>query len=283
MAPGTRGDYTARAVEAARRILVELFGIMGEFREYIAVIGGWVPALIHGDTATQPPGSLDVDLAVDFNHISDETYRTLLETMVAAGYRQDKEQPFGFFKTVALADGPPVEVEVDFLAGEYGGTGKGRRTQRVQDVRARKARGADLVFDHCIEMRIEGRLPSGALDAVTIKVANVVAFLAMKGMALCDRRKDKDPYDIFYCVANYPGGVHPLAEAFRPFTANRLVAEGLGKIRGKFLSPEHVGPAAVANFLEIRDSEERDIVMRDAYERVAAFLDLLGVSPWEQD
>ena len=254
--------------------------MLGEFRDHIAVIGGWVPALLL-PAAQGQVRTVDVDLAVDFAHVSDETYATLLQVLQSRGYRQDDRQPFRFFKAVKTDDGPPVEVEVDLLAGEYGGTGKGHRTQPVQDVRARKARGVDLVFEHHVHVQVEGRLPNGARDVVTIKVANVVAFLVMKGMALHDRRKEKDCYDVLFCAANYPGGVEALAEVFRPHTGNRLVAEGLAKIRSKFLSPDHFGPIAVSDFLEIDDPAERAIVARDAYERVSALLDQLCVEPWE--
>jgi hypothetical protein len=240
-----------------------------------------VPHLILRDADTEPAGTLDVDLAVDFEHMSDDTYTTLLRALSSHGYRQDDQQPFRFFKAVTVGDGSPVEVEVDLLAGEYGGTGKGRRTQVAQDVRARKARGADLVFDHCVRVTVEGRLPNGALDTVTVKVADVVAFLVMKGMAVYDRRKEKDCYDIFYCLRNYPGGVAALGEAFRPHVGNRLVVEGLSKIRSKFLSAEYFGPVAVAEFLEIADPEARALVTRDAYELVNAFLDQLQVESWE--
>ncbi len=279
MEPRTRSDYTARAVDAAFSVLIELFGMLGEFREHFAVIGGWVPALLLPKAGDQVR-TLDVDLAVDFESISDDTYMTLLRALSSRGYRQNDQQPFRFIKAVSPDDGPPVEVEVDLLAGEYGGTGRSHRTQQVQDARARKARGADLVFDHCVQVRIEGRLPNGALDSVTLKVADVVAFLVMKGMALHDRRKEKDCYDIFYCVSNYPGGIAAVVEALRSHIGNKLVAEGLAKIRSKFLSPEHFGPVAVADFLEITDSETRAIVTRDAYERLNTLLDLLQIKFW---
>ncbi|GAH75557.1 unnamed protein product, partial [marine sediment metagenome] len=48
---------------------------------------------------------------------------------------------FIFYRTIPVKDGRNITVEVDLLAGEYGGTGKAHRTQSVQDVRARKARG----------------------------------------------------------------------------------------------------------------------------------------------
>ena len=44
-------------------------------------------------------------------------------------------------------EGRSYTVEVDLLAGEYGGTGKGHRAQQVEGVRLRKARGCDLAAD----------------------------------------------------------------------------------------------------------------------------------------
>ncbi len=280
MEPRTKSDYTAAAVDAAFSVLIEILDILGEFRNYIAVVGGWVPYLIFQGAAEEPAGTLDVDLAVDFTQIPDDTYATLLRVLSSHGYRQG-DQPFRFSKTVAAEDGSPVPVEVDLLAGEYGGTGKGRRHQVAQDIRARKARGADLVFTHCLQVRIEGRLPDGARDTVTLQVADVVAFLVMKGMAIYDRRKLSDSYHIVYCVTHYPGGITALTEAFRPHLGHRLVAEGLAKIRSKFLSPEHVGPVAVADFLEVTDPDERAAVVRDAYERVNALLEQLQIRRWE--
>lgn len=38
-----RSDYTEEAVRAAHSVLLELHRILGEYREDIVVIGGWVP------------------------------------------------------------------------------------------------------------------------------------------------------------------------------------------------------------------------------------------------
>ena len=60
-----------------------------------------------------------------------------------------------------------------------------------------------------------------------------------------------------------------------------LVIEGLGKIRGKFLSPEHVSPVWVTEFMEIDDDEEIARVRRDAYEKVCYLLDRLEIGQYE--
>jgi hypothetical protein len=64
-------------------------------------------------------------------------------------------------------------VEVHFLDGEYGGTGKGHRTQKIQDTRARRARGCDLAFEMNRIVPVEGTLPEGARDSATVLVASV--------------------------------------------------------------------------------------------------------------
>ena len=98
----------------------------------------------------------------------------------------------------------------------------------------------------------------------------------MKGMALDDRLKEKDAWDIYYCLLNYPEGLDRIAKEFRPYLENGLVQEGLQKIARHFESEKHVGPRFVADFEEITDTEQRQIKERDAYERVNRLLELIG-------
>ncbi|NPV58757.1 MAG: hypothetical protein HPY75_03715 [Actinobacteria bacterium] len=271
-------DYDEYSVKRCFTVLIELLTILGEYRENLVLVGGWV-AKLSLDSAEEPHiGTTDVDLAVDFQNIPDTTYETIVRLLLERGYRQDDNQPYKFFRK--LDDG--MEVEVDFLAGEYGGTGKSRRHQRVQDLRARKARAADLVFDNFMKLTITGELPNGAKNEVTLKVASIVSFLAMKGMAIWDRYDEKDSYDICYTIRNYPGGLHELAEVIKPHLGNRLILEGLQKIRAKFKEIDGLGPAAYADFLLAADIEERQLLIRDAYERVNSLLDELGVEPYEE-
>jgi nucleotidyltransferase AbiEii toxin of type IV toxin-antitoxin system len=168
-------------------------------------------------------------------------------------------------------------VEVDLLAGEYEGTGRSHRTQRVQDVRPRKARGCDLAFEMCTEVFVEGSLPGGARDSAHVRVASVVPFFVMKAMALHDRLKPKDAWDLYFCLQHYPGGLDALVEEFRPHIEHGLVREGLQKIAKKFASAEHAGPGFVADFEDLTDPEDRELRQRDAYERMDILLTRLGI------
>jgi len=274
-------NYGEREVTACKSVLLELVHLLRGIEDHMVIIGGWTPTFLLPQSDDPHVGSLDIDVALNFSGIPDHTYQTILEAFLRQGYRQDDKQPFRFFRTVAIEGGMPVDVEVDLMAGEYGGTGKGHRTQKVQDVRARKARGCDLAFESPITVTLEGKLPGGGKDKVSLRIAGIVPFLVMKGMSLHDRMKEKDAYDIYYCVEHYPDGVEGLSREFKPYLKNKLVVEGLGKIRSKFASIGHIGPKWVAVFLEVENKEDRDIVMRRAYEKAKDFLDILRISPWE--
>ena len=276
----SRRDYSAEAVAACKSVLVEVVHLLGEIRDHVVLVGGWVPVLLVTDAAEPHPGTLDIDVALDFRNIPELTYQSILKAFISRGYRQDAKQPFRFFRNVRTPQGRHVEVEVDLLAGEYGGTGRGHRTQVVQDARARKARGCDLAFSSPASVRVEAQLPDGGIDRVTCRVAGIQPWLVMKGMALHDRMKEKDAYDIYYALRYSRGGVPAIVEGFRKYLSEPLVGEGLGKIRAKFQTPEDVGPRWVADFLEIADPADRAIRIRDAFETVTRLLDSLGVEPW---
>lgn len=270
----SRKDYDDLGIRAARSVLLELVRVLGEYRDDIAIIGGWVPSLLLENADEKHIGSTDVDLALNHRTIDDAVYRNIQDLLLDRGYRQGK-QPFIFLRTVTV-DGTEIEVEVDLLAGEYEGTGRTHRTQRVQNLRVRKARGCELAFEQQDERVLDGVLPDGGLDSARVRVASIVPFIVMKGMALYDRMKEKDAWDIYYCLRYYPGGNEKLCKDFQPHLGNKLIQEGLAKIKEKFASVDHYGPTAVADFDEISDPEARAFCQRDAFERVNDLLIRLG-------
>jgi hypothetical protein len=217
---------------------------------------------------------MDIDLALDHRGIGAAGYKMIRELLLGRGYIQGK-QPFVYYREVESGT-KTIRVQVDFLSGENAGTGKGHRHQKIQDLLVRKVRGCDLAFDLAQEVTITGDLPGGGLDTVSVRVASVVPFLIMKGIALDERLKEKDAWDIYFCVLHYPGGITALAEAFRPHLEHGLIREGIEKIRKHFSSLNHIGPKFVADFEEVGDNEERARIMRDAYERIQALLMALG-------
>ncbi len=196
------------------------------------------------------------------------------QLLLDRGYEQGS-QPFIFYRDVPVAD-RQIRVEVDLLGGEYGGTGGSHRTQKVQDILVHKARGADLAFNSPVETTVEGSLPGGAKDSVTLRIASIMPFIVMKSMTLDSRLKEKDPWDIYFCIRNYPGGVEAVAEAFAPHIHHGLVKDGLQRLAKHFSSMDGIGPTHVADFEMVTDVEERGRVRRDVFERVQYLLKRTG-------
>ena len=268
-------EYDNASVDAARSAIIELMTVLGEYREEIVLVGGWVPFFsidAPEDPLDRHPGSADVDIALDHQELEEAGYETIAKRLEDAGYAPVGEQPFQFSKTVN-----GVVVHIDLLAGQYAGTAKKHRTQKIQDVKARKARGADLVFQIGPDKReISGQLPDGSHDRVLVPIASVVPFIIMKSFAMDDRMKPKDPFDIWYVVKRYPGGVDALIEAFQPHLGHGLVKQGLEILARKFERLDSWASIQVGKFDSALSENEQEARQRDAYERVGYLLTELG-------
>jgi len=271
----TRTDYNQIAVNAAYSVLIEIVRVFGDYRNNIVLIGGWVPQILFQNKDEPHTGSIDIDLVFDHRQITDEGYKGIHDLLMDRGYRQGK-QPFIFHRTVKI-EGVEVSVQVDLLSGEYEGTGKSHRHQKIQEIRTRKVRGCDLAFNNPIELTIEGNLPGGAKDSVVLKVASIVSFLIMKAIVLDDRLKEKDAYDIYYCLKQYSDKIEDLVAEFEPHLENSLIQEGLAKLAKNFETVDHTGPKFVAAFEEVTDEEDRTLLERDAFERANYLLQKLGI------
>jgi hypothetical protein len=89
----------------------------------------------------------------------------------------------------------------------------------------------------------------------------------MKCFAMDDRMKSKDPFDIWYVVKRYPGGIDALIEAFRPHLGSGLVKLGLEILARKFERFDSWAPTQVGKFDSALNDEEQNARQRDSYER----------------
>ena len=264
-------DHNDPKVAAVRAELALIFRLLGEYREHLVLVGGWVPSLLTPQASERHTGSLDIDIALDHKAISDDCYERIRGILEKAGYSPSPGSRFRFVKKVVV-EGQEFLVHLDLLAAEYGGRGKKHEHQHVQDLEARKARGCDLAFKSPVHLQLEMALPDGAMAPVRLRIAGVAAFLAMKAFALAGRDKPKDAYDIVYCLKNFAGGMEAIAQDFEKLGDHGLVTEALKHLESHFRTPSHVGPTRVADYLEIRLPEERVLAQRDAHERVVELL-----------
>jgi len=272
----TRRDYNAAAVQAAKSVMIEVVSVLGEYRGDLAVVGGQAPELLVPSGESPHVGSIDVDLALNHTHLRRPGYKRIQDLLLERGYERGRHF-FQFTKRVKVGD-EECAVNVDLLAGIDAGTDPLDSSQIIHDeALALKVRGCDLLFElGPVEVAVEGNLPCGARTAVRIPVAAPVPFLVMKGIALAGRHKEKDAYDVFYLIRNYPGGARALADEFRPHLGHNIVQEGLEHIANAFRSVDSPGPAWIAGFEETASAGEREMIQRRAFEVVNEFLASLG-------
>lgn len=265
-------DYTEGQKEAAHRVLVELVNLFNEYEDDIRIVGGWVPDLMFQGEGHV--GSVDVDVLINHMTLQDEGYQNMSRILQRNGYVEHTEKYFSFVKTIRI-DGIDYEVDVDILAGMYGGTQTKKRSQHVQGMKALKATGGNFAFDFPAQkVNVEAKRPDGAFDVAKVSVIAVVPYLIMKTAAL-GRGKAKDAYDIYFLLKHFRGGAKEIAKEFLPVGDRKLVQDMKEKLAGKFASANHAGPVDVAEFLELDGEEEIEMMKRDVYEQVQALLRLI--------
>ena len=270
----SRTNYASEAVSAAKCVLIEVMHILGDYRDEIILVGGWVPELLFVNSTIPHVGSTDVDILINHNEIDQSGYRTIKKLLIDRDYIQSKDQPFTFYRHVKIRKQKVIKVQVDFLAGEYQGTGKNRRTQVVQDIRPRKVRGGDFAFSCTKKLTVKGKLPSGANDQIILNVITLPAFIVMKGIALKDRIKEKDAWDIYYCLLQFNDQLEKFSNQFKHLLGNTIVRESLNNLREAFLTIDAIGPTMIADFEEV-EGEERAFIKRDSFERMNRFLSFI--------
>jgi len=225
--PQIASDYDDRTTAAVKKVLVEMGQILGSYQGKFAVVGGAVPWLLLDNPDMPHIGTFDIDLSLHAEALGDGEYALLIEALMGAGYEQrtDKRRFQLVRRVPATEEGPAIDVVVDFLMPRDADVVK-NLPPLVADFAVQKADGADLALKFYQLVAIDGPMPDGGTNRVEVAVASIPALLAMKGFAIHGRHKQKDAYDIYYCVRNYPGGasalagVHTSGRTFRGAGAN---------------------------------------------------------------
>lgn len=279
--PQSAGDYDDRTTAAVKSVLIEIGQILGSFRGKFAVVGGAVPWLLLNNEEMPHVGSIDVDLGLDAEVLGGGEYATLIDALREHGYKQRQElRRFQLVRQIPATDGgPPIDIIVDFLMPRDAEIVK-NIPPLVNDFAVQRADGADLALRFYQMVAIDGPMPEGGTNRVEIAVCSIPALLAMKGHALHGRHKQKDSYDIYYCVRNYPGGIEVLANDCRPLLEHASGADGYHYIAEKFDKPDGYGPTCVRHFVKdtkilgVRTPEQWQ---QDAFGQVDALLRAMGL------
>ena len=279
--PQHASQYDDRAAAAVRSVLIEIGQVLGSYRGKFAVVGGAVPWLLLNQSGMPHIGTMDVDLSLDAEALGDGEYARLVESLMEQGYRQSKGQrKFQLLRTVPADDGgPAIDVLVDFLMPRDVVIAT-NTPPLVAGFAVQRADGADLASRFYELVAVEGDMPEGGVNRVEIAVASIPALLAMKGYAIANRLKQKDAYDIYYSILNFPGGAEALAEETRPLLAFKTAKQGYLCIAQKFRHIDDFGPTSVRQFAdrpEMLADRTADQWQQDAFGQVQAWLSAIGL------
>lgn len=279
--PQSASDYDDRTTAAVKSVLVEIGQILGTYKGKFAVIGGAVPWLLLDNEEMPHVGTIDVDLSLDAEALGDGEYATLVQALMRHGYQQRGGlRRFQLARLVPpLDDGPAINVIVDFLMPRDAEIIR-NTPPLVDHFAVQRADGADLALHFHELTAVSAPMPGGGTNTVEIAICTIPALLAMKGHALGGRLKQKDAYDIYYCIRNYGGGIEALAEACTPLLEHASGVAGYRIIRDKFGDIDGFGPTSVRKFVAetaILGDRTDDQWQQDAFGIVNAWLDALGL------
>lgn len=272
--PRRSEDYGDRQVKAARRVLVDLGQVLAGFRDCVVVIGGWVPDLLAPDADEPHIGSIDVDLAIDAEKLSDGRYAELLKLLLDTGRYRRGDKEFQLVVEVALDDGQkPVQVEVEFLAPKAVELAK-NVPKLLAGFRVLQVAATNGVFSHPVEISLSGRNVRGATNTVRLRTASAADALMMKAHAIDGRDKPKDVYDLCYCLERLPGGIEQRAAEWKARGKEQNFVKAEAILREKFNAVDAFGPRQLVEFHASPDPDTRAIQARHAFELVDQFLRL---------
>ena len=275
-------DFEDHLIASSKSALIEVTRILRPYSEAIVLIGGWVPYLLleshkNPEDNFRHVGSIDIDLIVDPDRVSDSEYQTIVELIEQIGWEPVTGKRFTFKRSIKGKDGVDRDITVDFLTLPNKISGKRPRHRGVQpDLSARTMSGGELGLQHYYWYSMKGEMPNGAVTEVRFKMLDVVGCISTKSIALGDRYKHKDAYDIVSVLDHYGDGVSEVANAFQPFLGEPQIQDSLKNLHNMFSSERSEGPLLYAEFMEQALEKDKEIFAQRGFMLVSEFLRKLG-------
>jgi len=279
---GLDTDYDLTTTESSRSVLLEVMTILGEYRESLVLIGGWAPYFLLSQKSVVTStvslgvqsapfrhiGSVDIDIAVNPKKITGDKYKTIVRLLQERGYRPDDEIKYRLNRIIS---GLPAPIGIDFLTTQPAlGKGRSRRHRKVQEnLPARATAHLEMAFQWNESLRLEAELPEGCgRNSTMLQLASLPAMVGLKGLALGERYKEKDAYDLYALARYYDSGIQEVINLLKPHVQDIGLKKGLENVREKFKSDKDAGPAWVANFFSAASADEKAHIIQDAFQTI---------------
>jgi hypothetical protein len=227
--PDSASRYDKQVTENCERVLVTLLRGLGPWKDSIYLIGGLAPRYLVPKLASgKVPhvGTGDVDIVMQLEMLAEtEAYHTLEENLKKMGFERaenDKGEKVSWrWKT-------KTERDVSVIASD----GKVKPLPTEGKISALNIPHSSMVFDHYEVKEIRAELLGEKGVAVEkVHFADIVSFTCLKAFAVDQRYKNKDAYDLVFCIENTEGGLEAVAKAFQAARKGKhgnVIDEALG-------------------------------------------------------
>ena len=237
---------------AARRVLLDGLGALGEHLDAVVVIGAQAVHLRASEASVAGAAfTSDGDLGIDPELLGE---RPLIDDVLrdAGFFLRDQNQPGLWARTVPVGE-KSVDVELDVLVGEsFVQGGRGARIPPHSKMCAMKVPGIELAVVDRSPMTIASLDPDDA-RTVVVNVAGPAALLVAKAYKIADRLRnaerrpdrltDKDAGDVVRVMMATP--VRQVATTFDVLKSDSRVDEvtatGLAMLRTQFGGADATG------------------------------------------
>lgn len=201
---------TREARALAEEALVRLVIGSGAQGQALVVIGGLTPDTLVRDDATPHLGTVDVDILVEVGFIYDRgdmDFRWLERALIGSGFERLSDEVK--WRWVVKIDGVPIVLEI--LCDAYDNRGQEISLAGSALVTAMNLAGPGPAHDnsttHELPIPPALRPSAGGDETVSVRFADLGAYLLAKATAAVSRAKPKDFYDLGYVILyNAAGG-----------------------------------------------------------------------------
>lgn len=135
---------------------------------------------------------------------------SIRERLTHLGYTM-LESPTRFFKHLPGLVNP---IKIDLITGLYVSQQR-QESILVDEIRINALRGIELAFEASETITVNGRMPDGSVNHVTARLVAPEAYILIKAIAMNERTKDKDAYDIAFVLKHYQPSLADLAKKVR--------------------------------------------------------------------
>ena len=273
-------DYTPEDLELLRAGCLEVATSLGDLMKQVVIVGGYVPTLLVDVGDSEPPstelfsrhvGTRDLDLAFSVTLLENEEYDELANQLRQAGFEPDVNRE-GRPTSQRWRFAKHPELKLDFLIPPLEDSDRGGRLKNLgKDFAAFIIPGLELVQDNYVNVIVSGVTLRGARGKESIRVCSPAIFVVLKGLAMGNRGKDKDDYDVLYLLKRHKAGVNSAASDFAQLMRNGSpeASKVLTKLRERYEGIDSPGPVAVSQFLTGANDEN---IQADAWVVMADFI-----------